>query len=55
MPLHVFGDQSAVEVVAAAWRGGDDVSDSLALEEIGAGLREGRRGKEPGDDQSSGG
>ena len=43
MPLHVFGDQPAIGVVAAARRGGDDVGDGLAVEEVGAGLARGRR------------
>ena len=42
--LHVLGDQPAVEVVAAARRGRDDVGDGLALEEVRAALRLRRHG-----------
>ena len=36
----IFRNQPAIEIVAAARRGGDDIGDGLAFEEIGAGLRE---------------
>ena len=42
--LHVFRDEAAIIVVAAARRGRDDVVDGLAFEEISLGLRKcGRR------------
>ena len=37
--LHVFGNQAAIVVVAAARRGRDDIGDRLALEKIGLGER----------------
>ena len=52
MLLHVAGDQTAIGVVSAANRGGNNVSDRLALVETGIGSGSLMRSRQSHDDAS---